>query len=301
MKLLTSKILAIFFLAPLLAGSINADSYRQDRDECCRPSCCYECGCNPLYCGALDLQVQAGVAPILWRDRGVFNTVICPLADISSVGSLFNIPKFRTFFHIPWIVGGQVGYALSDNIRVYLEANYVQASAKNNVLLSTVGITPSVAILFNNGKYKLFDAYVGIRYYFDRWCDMVSLFVGMKAGVLHHNRTRFAPTITVTPAAGIVIPTIDLFVRSTVPSGGLNVGLDFCLCGCWSLALTAELVASCGPKSNENIPFGQPGASCTAIAFQPTLPAVPGLNNILIGHIGTELRFPITASLRYSF
>ena len=60
------------------------------------------------------------------------------------------------------------------------------------------------------------------------------------------------------------------------------------------------MIASCGPKGAGNIPFGQPTATCSQIAFQPTIPQpIAGVNNLLIGGVGAEIRFPITAAVRY--
>lgn len=306
MKFFTLRILAALFLISLMPIPLMANRY-DDGKDCCASicnTCCYECGCNPLYCGAWDIEGQVGVAPILWVDRGIVSEAFCGgplLPGANVIFPFFNVPKFRTLFGVPWTVGGQIGYALSDNIRVYFEANYVQARAKSDVLLTAVGITPPITILFNNNKYRLVDAYVGFRYYWDRWCDRVSFFLGAKAGLTSHRRVNWAPTITVSPAAGVVIPEIPLFYANTVASGGLNFGFDYCYCGCWSFVLTGEVVASCGPKSNPNIAFGQPSAGCSGLAVQGALPAISGINNLLIGGIGTELRFPVTLGVRYSF
>ena len=136
MKNLTAKCLSLMMLALLLSGNAQAgrDGY-VDGDSCCRQ---YECGCNPLYCGAWDLQVQVGVNPILWRNRGPVVGINCGQSTTSPVVPLFDtLPKFSKFFKTPWLVGGQVGYALSDNTRVYLEFDYSQAKAKSDVLLTT--------------------------------------------------------------------------------------------------------------------------------------------------------------------
>ena len=289
----------LIFLAGALANSLQANNGMQDgRDErsCCWSSC-YECGCNPLYCGALDLQFQGGVAPIIWTDRGNFSFVEClgvPAAN--AIVPIFELPRFFSLFKVPWTVGGQVGYAVDDNIRVYLEFNYLQAKGKGNSSLSAASASSSQVfgtnpVVLTMHKYKLYDVYLGGRYYWDRWCDRVSFFAGAKVGLTYHKSINFDSTIS-----GTTLTTDEHFFRkNTMVSGGLNFGLDFCFCGNWSLVLTGELVASCGPKGN-SIAFGQPGACSTT----PTLPA-PGLENILIGSIGTELRFPITAAVRYSF
>ena len=329
MKDFASRFFLILFLitVSVFTGTLNADHYRSDyrneQQDCCQPSdccrsSCYECSCNPLYCGALDLQFHVGIAPMIWRNRGLINAVSCPSTVGAPGGSaifpLFQIPKFSTFYHAPWLIGGQLGYAISDNIRVYLEINYLQSRGKKDVaLVSTTNISTAAAtsntFTFTLEKYRLVDAYIGARYYFDRWCDRTSFFLGFKAGLTHHKRVRFAAAFTAPqpPAPQVVVAesaNVLFFHRNTVPSGGVNFGLDFCFCGNWSLVLTGEIVASCGPKNNKNIAFGQSGAGCGAVLGpQPVLPLVPflSLNNLLIGGIGTELRFPITAAVRYSF
>ena len=208
MKFLIHKILLGVSLACSLTGMMRAENYA-DESECCRSSCwssCYECGCNPLYCGAFDLQVQGGVAPIIWTDRGDVSFVQCGgVAGANAIVPLFEIPHFFKLFHVPWTVGGQLGYAINDNVRVYLEFNYLQASGKHNADVETIAVVPNT-IVFDMHKYKLFDGYLGARYYWDRWCDRYTFFVGAKVGVTHHKSTRHSSTIT-PPVPAVVLAT----------------------------------------------------------------------------------------------
>ena len=131
MKNLTAKYLSLMMLATLLTGTVqaNRDDYMNGGDCCPRQ---YECGCNPLYCGAWDLQVQGGVAPVLWRNRGPVYGINCTSSPTVPVITLFDTSsKFNKFFKTPWIVGGQIGYAVSDNSRVFVEFDYSQAKAKS--------------------------------------------------------------------------------------------------------------------------------------------------------------------------
>ena len=284
MKKFTAKYLSLLMLASLLGGNAQAghDGYASG-DNCCRE---YVCGCNPLYCGAWDLQVQGGVAPVLWRNRGALVGVNCSLTPAVAVNLLNTTPRFSKFFKTPWYVGGQVGYALSDNSRVYLEFDYSQANGKNTVAL-TSDFTPAGTLTFTFDKYKVFEGYVGARYYWDRWCDRLSFFLGGKVGFLHHKKQNVnllaAFPSTVTP---VTYDDQSWNNSSTRVSGGGHVGLDYCICGNWSLVLTGEVVATCGPRGV--------GAIHLASSFG-------GFSDVFTPGIGTELRFPVTLAVRYSF
>ncbi len=287
MKNLTAKCLSLMMLAMLLSGTAQAsrDDYMNNGGDCCMRQ--YECGCNPLYCGAWDLQVQFGVNPILWRNRGPITAVNCTLT--TPVVSLYNAsPKFSKLFKTPWLVGGQVGYAMSDNTRLYVEFDYSQAKAKSDVLINTDFSTPTSAVTFNFDKYKLFEGYVGARYYWDRWCDRLSFFFGGKVGFTHHKKQNVALLIAIPSLGPVNIPAQPFNNSSTVVSGGGHIGLDYCICGNWSLVLTGEVVASCGPRGVGLIPL-------------PLNPNLSGFTSLLTASIGSELRFPVTLAVRYSF
>ena len=269
----------LLFLACALTGQVQASDY-VDANEDCSLSSCYECSCNPLYCGAWDLQVQGGVNPIVWRHRDI---------NAPTLPNLFaEIPRFSKLFKTPWIIGGQVGYAWSDNVRVYGEFNYSQAKSKNNSALAaslSLGepdpIVINNAFLFKFHKYKLFDAYFGARYYWDRWCDRVAFFLGAQVGLTSHRKTE---ADFPTPTDNFPFTEIEWFRRSIVVSGGANFGFDVCFCENWSFVLTGEVIASCGPRSGSIISTDQ-----TPFA------------NLIVGPVETELRFPVTAAIRYSF
>jgi hypothetical protein len=290
MKFFTAKYLSLVLLACALTGSIEASrcaegGCAQEERGCCFSSC-YECGCNPLYCGAWDLQVQAGVDPIIWRNRGEWLALNCAAtAPATVVTAIFDTPKFSTLFKTPWIVGGQVGYHMSDNTRVYVEFNYSQAQAKSTPALTLVGTT-FASFVVAPSKYKLFDAYVGARYYWDRWCDRVAFFLGGKVGLTHRKSSTADLALSVTAPTVFPFTGVDFYRNSNVVSGGADFGLDFCFCGNWSFVITGSVIASCGPSFVQNI---------------PTVAAGLAFTNLFPGGVRTELRFPVTAAVRYSF
>lgn len=291
-KLLTAKSLSLLMLLSLFGGKAEAgrnyeDGYVSESRDCCFSSC-YECGCNPLYCGAWDLQIQAGVQPITWRNRGETLGVSCGVSAANPVIALFETPKFNKLFKTPWIVGGQVGYHWSDNARVYVEFNYSQAKAKSDVALATaIGAGTLNSVLNFTSKYKVFDAYVGARYYWDRWCDRVAFFLGAKVGLTHHK----SADVNVAATLGQLNNTFlfaNAFQSNNVVSGGADFGFDVCFCGNWSFVITGSVLASCGPRANR---------LHVADVVTPTL----GVTDLIVGGIGSELRFPVTAGIRYSF
>lgn len=282
---LTAKYLLVVLLA-CCTGAVQANyenEYMGESRGCCMSSC-YECGCNPLYCGAWDLQIDGGVNPIIWHKRGNLYALDC---TSGTPLTFTEIPKFNHVYKTPWIVGGQVGYHWSDNVRVYVEFNYSQARAKRLEIPTLVAGAVFTGIV-DQGKYKIFDAYVGARYYWDRWCDRVAFFLGAKVGLTHHKGIHGDLSAE---AFGGVLTTLladqSLAHSNNVVSGGADFGFDVCFCGNWSFVVTGTVIASCGPRFNSDIVI-------------PTNIITP-VTNLLYGGIGTELRFPVTAGIRYSF
>ena len=269
-------------------------------DECCQPA--YDCG-DPLNCGSLNFMLRVGAAPTVWRDRGSFSAVSCNALAIpgfnQSIVDIFQLPRFGKFFRVPWIIGGQIGYALTNNFEVYLEANYRSAKPREFTLSNVIipNDTVNIRLTFAN-HYRAFDAYIGARYYWGRcWCEQVAFFLGAKFGLVSYKPVcfQYAVSSIACPAATPLSSSANtpFFLRHTAPGAGLNFGFDWCLgCG-WSVMLIAEVVGSCGPSSNSNIVAGN---ACPVSMLPGILP-----NNLIVGSIGKELFFPITIGLKYSF
>ena len=285
-----------------LSGCIAQAMQSSDARDCCNMQC-YECSCNPLYECSWGLQFQAGIRPIIWRNRGNIVTVNCVTPPATgAVNVLQEIPSFHTFYKLPWQVGGQLSYALSCNTNLFVEFNYAQAKQKNkncNAAVSGFQCTAIAASGFalNLTKYKLYDAFIGTRYYFDRWCDRVSLFVGGKIGLVHHKPVNFlslSQGLSCNTGATTVFctsnPANQFFKSNTVFAGGGQLGLDICFCGNWSLVLTGEVVVSCGPRTIDSL----------VLNTTDTL-NLNGASNLLVGDIGNEVAFPVTLGIKYNF
>jgi len=247
---------------------------------------CYESCGQPLYCGAFDMQLHGGINPILWRNLGTFSTINCQIpAPLGPLVKNLDFPKFRQIYRLPWVVGGQIGYGLSENIRIFVEANYIQARGKNSPTFDVQNAFPGQTVALSVEKYRLVDVNVGTRYYFARWCESTSLFLGTKIGLTHHRSVDFN-YLSSTPAVITFPAPVPFFLSNTVFSGGVHMGADICFYTDWPLVITFEVVGSCGPQGNANIPLTPD--------FEPS-------TNLLLSMIGSEVRFPITAGIRYSF
>ena len=283
------QIMQGLLLVLILCCTQPAHAWWFNQGSDCNTNCKqYECSCNALHCGAFDVQLQAGVDPIIWRSKAEVISGSFPFPSPTNPTLVFfNSPSYKRLFHVPWIVGGQVGYAWSDNVRFFVEFNYMQAKGKDNVSVSTA-TTPVLAATFTVHKYKLFDAYVGGRYYWDRWCNRIAFFLGGKIGLTHHKNTKvdLAVGIPLLPPVSLILTKVPAINHNTGISGGVNAGFDICFCGNWSVVITGEVVASQGPKIANNIPLSQVVGQYNAISF---------------GNIGAELRFPVTAAIRYTF
>ena len=137
-------------------------------------------------------------------------------------------------------------------------------------------------------------AYVGARYYFDRWfCNRVSLFFGGKLGFVHHKSVQ-ASSIFGTNGV-LCYPDFEgsdysFFRKNTVFAGGGHVGFDICINGDWVFVITGEVVASCGPKA---------AGALGVCSFDASI--LNDANALLIPGIGTELAFPVTFGIKYNF
>lgn len=286
---LSLRILSFLLLANC-AGIMQATG-QMDMDEdnnynCCRTSC-YECRCEPLYECSWGLQVSGGVRPIIWINRGDFLTVNCLSTAI--VNDIGRLPKFSQLYRVPWQVGVQGSYAMSCNTNVYAEFNYAQARFKHHENLVRIGTSN---LVLNLSKYKLWEGYIGVHYYWDRWCNRASLFVGGKAGFIRHNRIRTGVFTGVLACNETTFNSNvnDFFHRHTSFAGGANIGLDICFCGNWSFVITGEVVASCGPHGVDALSLSNAEAA--------------NLNDasaLLIPGIRTEIAFPVTFGIKYNF
>ncbi len=288
----------ILLFTVLLSSSVYANnSCKPDENR-------YECACNPLYCGSKSIQFNAGAAPILWHHRGQVDVLSCAASSSNPIVQLAaHFPKFRKLFEVPWTIGAKFGYAWTDNVEVYVEFNYVQAEHKGRSLGFSFPVpnlpTQSLAVVL--GTYKIYDGYVGVRFYGDRWCDRhIAPFFGWQVGFISHRNVKGALSVNGVPIAsastvsdicvpGAITGNNDFFANNTAFAGGVNAGFDICFCGNWSVVITGEFLATVGPQTQ------------TTSVFNVPTPAPLLATNLVVGPILSEFRFPVTIGLKYTY
>jgi hypothetical protein len=251
-------------------------------DNCCyqETACCVN-EAGPLVCGSWGVQVKGGVAPMFYTKRGPIYLTNALLP--TPVVTLFKASKYSDVYKTPWIVGGELSYAVTSNIQLFGEVNYRHGSPKTHNF-SALFAGQNIPIRERLSPFKAIGGYVGTRFFCDRWFDSVSPFWGFKIGVVHHKAICAA-----TAVAGVASPTpLDIYHKNTVVSGGGQLGFDACVWGDLKFVFAAEIVATAGLKPNRNIVFADPAITL-------------GFTNFNQGDIGTELSFPITFGLRYDF
>lgn len=276
------RIIAFAFV--LACSTFQVQASRYESDECCSSWCCdYLAPCD------WSIQVQGGVNPIVWTHR---NDECC-----------INGAELPSFFHtqnVPWIVGGKLGYNLSECVEVYVEGDYTQANGKHCESF-TVDCSQSVngtsSFVSKVGKYKAFGVWGGARYYFGsnylNFCscfiERAAFFIGMQVGFVHHHSLGVALTATNVNTGAVTGPfETTMFLKGNTISAGGNVGIDFAVNDCFSVVFTVEFLGNGAAKN------------CPISCLPNPLPG-NNSNTISVGRYGTEIWFPITGGLKYNF
>lgn len=258
--------LLAFSLSSLASTAFATREYQEYRENSCLD------WCN----GCWALEVKGGVVPVVWTGRNH-----CLNSGVST--SVIALDSFSRFFKIPWTVGAELHYMLSDCSRVYGDFQYRQARAKhhtlsNIVIFSSPG-TASVTVLFD--KYQSYSGYIGADYLFRGcFCDDADFFIGLKVGATRYRRLN----VTLASVACPTLESVNCFARDTVVSAGGRVGFEYTWCDCFAVVLQAEFLAQGGHRNG--------------LVFVPTCSI--GQDAVLNG-VATEVVFPITLGFKYSF
>ncbi len=184
-------------------------------------------------------------------------------------------------------------------------------SSSNSCSVTGTPLTTGQPTSLSYSNYQAYGGYIGTRYYWNRvWCDRFSFFGGFKFGMLHRKQVcvaatnaAFVQTLTVGevttnynfPAA---TNTYVAYCKSNAVSGGLQLGLDYCINHCWSLLVGFEVVATSPFKSNRNVPLTVVDPTGTQAGFGRNFNQA---TNLLVAPTGSLIQFPIWAGIRWEF
>ena len=256
-------------LASLLISNIFATSP-------CLVNCAEPCerACS------FNVELHGGVVPIIWAGRG---------SDCTNQGD--RLPSFHDLFKIPFIVGGKVGWNWNECSEIFVQVDYVQAHGRcgSFSINCPSSVNGNAVIASGVGKYTAIGFWVGSRYYFnlDCVCRALSFFAGLQVGFVQHRQIDIS--LSATSNVGTApVSCHPMFLRTTTISGGANFGLDLCLTPCLSLVLTGAVL---GNGAIRNYPV---------ICLETPL---PGINSatVLVGRFQTELWFPLTLGLKFTY
>ncbi len=249
-----------------------------------------------------------------------------------------SLPKFNKLFTNGVVhVTGQISYNVCNNTQYFLEGVYERAtgscvtyapnlskapafceggscesscSSSNSCNTScTVSGTPLASFGYTAklSTYQAYGGYIGARYYWNRvWCDRFSFFTGFKVGMLHRKQVCQNATI---PASSAIINSVTysfaarntvqpLYCKSNAVSGGVQIGVDYCINDCWSVLVGVEFVATSPFKANRNLQLPIVDPTGTATGFGRNFSQ---LTNLVVAPTGALLQFPIWAGVRWEF
>ena len=267
---------------------------------------------------------------MITRQGGDESLVNCP-ANMLEQGCSF--PKFGKIFHQPLLhIGSEIGYNLSERITWYADLIYNRARGKNTYVHQDLvraldgcnqngDISPIFSTIRRSDKYaslSIFSAYIGTRYYSGpHCCSNMSCFVGLKFGIQHrrsaavYQRVSYeVPDFALPLYKKAGIPLDRCFTQTalcthTVPSGGIQLGINWFWKECSALVFAVEVVASSGIRTNQNIIY----PSIPILGDTPSerdciekeLGTTNGNSNFIAGHIGTFIQFPIWIGLDWQY
>lgn len=250
-------------------------------------------------CNRWSWNIQAGVAPTVWVNRGEFTAVSCNATEVLSLPNavipLFKFPQFNHLFHVPWIIGTYISYETNCGLDLFVQLDYRRAKSRTFVIPNLVipGIDTLSFAIAPQDHYQAIDAFVGLYNQGLLECVDASWFYGGKVGLVHRSKidSTFITNSLTVPFENET-ETRRLFQKNTMPAVGGLLGLTGCLCDQFSWCFQIEIVAACGPHITQNIPFD---FGTESVLINPLLAPNSFINN----GIQTEIYFPITFGFKY--
>jgi len=238
--------------------------------------CCDPCR-GPLKECSVRIGIRGGVSPTYYTDKS--ENLLIGDTGVNGVLGTSSVPDFSDQFDLPWVIGGHIGYTLSDHIEVFLDGQYTHGDGDTYIFAADPF---EVTQVFTD--FESWSLYAGARYYFCGW-DMcgqcLSLFIGGKLGFRQYDAVDFTEDLV--GPVNISFDSRDYYKSHTVPSIGAQIGLEWFFSSCLSANIMAEFIYS-GQLRSE---------------FQSTNGGV-GVQTVSVGDTGPLFSIPITVGINFS-
>lgn len=239
------------------------------------------CKRTPYDVGRWSFSANGGVVPTWFVDEET--TLIFPRTTLISLGSphLTKLGNFDNLFGLPWTAGAEIGYMVCCRWEIFTDFDYISASGKNRTHPDELGGT--INEVFH--QYRLWDWYLGLRYYLPPIWQNFTPFIGGKAGIIHRNGV--ATDIIRTDALGLTLTdgTFNLFRNGLEVSGGVQFGINYDVSACFSLTLKAEAIWS----------------GCWNLETRDESNGILLTPIVVPGNIGGVFTVPVTLGLRFAY
>ncbi len=316
---------------------------------------------GPLCPGEISISERGGIEPAFYTHRqltdvtnivnvsAAFSEVVVDITDVPTITShtlvldellltqtdAVRAPKFSDQFDTPWMLGGEIAYAISCNTEVFLDGSYCEADGKTvkykvhfpavDGFASTdpsfplaVGLAPAQHVHVHE-KYsdlETYGAHLGARYYFPCFSSCVYPFVGLKVGFRHRDslkaRVRGTFEDEVNGTVAFDAGKVTYYPSHNVLSGGFQLGINFRFSECLSVVLMGEVVGTGAYKFGKGTevdrgvintvsPITLPVIDETTITVADEVQKAASILQIPVRRSGTIMTFPIHLGIRFSF
>lgn len=315
---------------------------------------------GPLCPGEISISERGGIEPAFYTHRqltdvtnivnvsAAFGQVIVDITEAPTVTTntlvlderlltqtdAVRAPKFSDQFDTPWMLGGEIAYAISCNTEVFVDGSYSEAqgrTAKYRVHFPAVdgfaSTTPpfplvtdlaphqSVHVREKYSDLETYGAHLGARYYFSCCSSCVYPFVGLKVGFRHRDSLKARVRGTFEDAVNGTVPfdagKVTYYPSHNVLSAGFQLGINFRFSECLSLVLMGEAVGTGAYKFGKGTEVDRGVINTvsslntvdngTTITVNDEVQTAASILQIPVRRNGTIMTFPIHLGIRFSF
>lgn len=156
---------------------------------CCEPDpCCDPCIETPYSQGRISFTAYTGFTPFVFTVKGP-NYLFPYVQNPGNDPTITQLAGTHILYKTPWTVGAELGYMFLDNLEVFFDFNYGNASSKSK-FFNLPSFFPESILKIETAvsEYRAYTWHLGSRYYFCGWdiCGTtLTPFFGAKLGLIH--------------------------------------------------------------------------------------------------------------------